>query len=315
MTAVLEAKPGLSEATAGLSAGDLAQLMSTFNEVTGRLVATHEALTAQVATLQSELSEANRQVERSRRLAALGEMAAGIAHEVRNPLGSIMLYARMLEQDLAGMPEAKSLAGKIAGAVSRLNAVVTDVLAFSREQRLRLEDVAADELMRSALESAQGEEAIWRGIEVRGPDATHPATLVRCDPGLLHQALVNVIRNGAEAIGCDRRAGRAGVLLLEAGIRPCRMADGGVRDMVVMAVRDSGPGFPPETAERLCNPFFTTRAAGTGLGLSIVQRIVDAHGGRLSLRNEVGDEGVVRGAVVELMLLRAGPAQRGEAQK
>ena len=81
---------------ASVSPAELAELMSTFNQVTGRLQSTHESLRTEVARLQEELREANEQLQRSKRLAALGEMAAGIAHEVRNPLGSIRLYARML---------------------------------------------------------------------------------------------------------------------------------------------------------------------------------------------------------------------------
>jgi len=297
----------------GLGAADLAQLMRSFNEVTSRLVATHESLTAQVRQLQGELREANREVERSRHLAALGEMAAGIAHEVRNPLGSIMLYARMLEQDLAGQGEPLAVARKITGAVSRLNAVVTDFLAFSREQRIRPAEVDAHDLMRSALEDASGDGSLSGGVVVQGPDAVHPPVTVRCDAGLVQQALVNIIRNALEAVqGAPR--GRQKVVLLEAGLRPVRWPDGSSREMVVLGVHDSGPGFPAESAERLCNPFFTTRASGTGLGLAIVHRIVDAHGGRLSLRNETGPDGTVRGARVEIMLPARGAAE-GDAQK
>ncbi len=93
-----------------LSAGDLADLLGALNDASRRLQESHEALRSEVSRLKGELREANEQLERSRRLAALGEMAAGIAHEVRNPLGSIMLYARMLEQDLAGQGEPLAVA-------------------------------------------------------------------------------------------------------------------------------------------------------------------------------------------------------------
>ncbi len=96
-----------------LSVQDLAELMSAVNEVTGKLQKSHDVLRAEVARLNLELREANAQLERSRRLAALGEMAAGISHEVRNPLGSIRLYARMLEQDLSDRPEQCVVATKI----------------------------------------------------------------------------------------------------------------------------------------------------------------------------------------------------------
>src|SRR5262245_49927759 len=123
----------LSHAASGapaLSPGDLAELLGAFNDVTTRLQSTHDTLRAQVARLEGELRQANEQIERSRRLAALGEMAAGIAHEVRNPLGSIRLHARMLEHDLTERPEQRGLAEKIISEVRGLDAVVGDVLSF-----------------------------------------------------------------------------------------------------------------------------------------------------------------------------------------
>jgi signal transduction histidine kinase len=121
----------------GPAPGELAELLGAFNDVTGRLQRTHERLQREVAGLKRELREANEQLSRSRRLAALGEMAAGIAHEVRNPLSSIRLYARMLEQDLADRPDQRSIAGRIGAAVHGLDAVVGDVLNFARELRVR----------------------------------------------------------------------------------------------------------------------------------------------------------------------------------
>lgn len=292
---------------------ELGRIILAYSEITEKLQQSHEDLQQTVALLRNELSDKNRELERKNRLAALGEMAAGIAHEVRNPLGSIMLYARMLEQDLAGQGEPLAVARKITGAVSRLNAVVTDFLAFSREQRIRPAEVDAHDLMRSALEDASGDGSLSGGVVVQGPDAVHPPVTVRCDAGLVQQALVNIIRNALEAVqGAPR--GRQKVVLLEAGLRPVRWPDGSSREMVVLGVHDSGPGFPAESAERLCNPFFTTRASGTGLGLAIVHRIVDAHGGRLSLRNETGPDGTVRGALVEILLPARGAAE-GDAQK
>src|SRR5438874_11415481 len=114
--------------------------MASFNEVTSKLERTHESLRLEVARLQDELRQANEQLERSRRLAALGQMAAGIAHEVRNPLGSIRLYASLLEQDLGDRPAEKEIAGKIAAAVQGLDGVVGDVLNFSRELKVSIQE-------------------------------------------------------------------------------------------------------------------------------------------------------------------------------
>ena len=126
---------------ARLTAEDLAALMDSFNSVTAKLQASHESLRGEVARLNRELSEANAALERSRRLAALGEMAAGIAHEVRNPVGGIRLYARLLDQDLSELPRQRELAIKIGEAAKNLDQIVGDVLTFSKEFRLRPERV------------------------------------------------------------------------------------------------------------------------------------------------------------------------------
>ncbi|MBL8757917.1 MAG: hypothetical protein JNK35_05750 [Phycisphaerae bacterium] len=283
----------------GLSAPDLAGVMEAFNTAAARLQATHEALHAEVRSLKAELLEANQQVERSRRLAALGEMAAGIAHEVRNPLGSIRLYARMLEEDLTDRPESRAVASKIAGAVTRLTAVVGDVLSFAREIKPRLGPADAHELLREALATARSDEGWWSGLTVLAPEGEGPG--VACDSGLVLQALVNVIRNAAEAMDASPQ-GAERVLTLEARSRRRRGSDG-VGPSIGLVVRDTGPGIPSDVMKRMFNPFFTTRASGTGLGLAIVHRIVDAHGGRTVVSN--GKHG---GAVVELVLPAVGAA-------
>ncbi len=285
-----------------LTPTDLAELISSFNEVTGRLQRTHETLRAEVARLESELRDAQSQLRRTRQLAALGEMAAGIAHEVRNPLGSIRLYASALAQDLSDRPVEQSLATRIGAAVGRLNAVVGDVLTFARDQVVRAEDVEAGELIREAIDACADQ---WRlhGIEVSAPDAKSGRLRIRCDLSLAHQALVNILRNAAEAVG-DSDSGIERKVSVRIERRDAVNADGARARMIAIVVQDSGPGIPSEALERLFNPFFTTRHTGTGLGLAIVHRIVDAHGGRVSIRNNAGVSGRAdaRGACVEVLL-------------
>lgn len=276
---------------ASLSPADLAELMAAFNEVTAKLERTHAQLRAEVRRLSGELREANEALQRSKRLAALGEMAAGIAHEVRNPLGSIGLYARMLEEDLTDRPECRQIATKIGAAVRGLDAVVGDVLAFSREIRLRPVPVEAGELLARAADACR-EEA---GEPARADLARGPAVL-ECDPSLVHQALVNLLRNAADA----NRAAGGSLVTLDAEPGPVDPADEDPVPGVVLRVRDEGDGVPADVIERMFNPFFTTRAAGTGLGLAIVHRIMDAHGGRVSIRNNAEGEAGAAGATVEL---------------
>lgn len=290
--------PALPRPADPISPDELAGLIRSFSDATTRLHQTHEALRRRVESLQAELREKNQQLARSERLAALGQMATGIAHEVRNPLGSIRLYAQMLEHDLADRPEQQRIAAKIAGAVRGLDGVVGDVLAFARELRVRPIDLDAGALLERAAEAC----CIAHGT-VRVHVVT-PAAEVRCDPDLAHQALVNLIRNALQAMAESSPPPQGHSLTLESAVAP----DG----MVALRVRDTGPGVSDEVIARMFNPFFTTRAAGTGLGLPIVHRIADAHGGRAAVRNNPD-----RGATAELVLpaprRTEAPAQAQEA--
>jgi len=249
---------------------ELVEIVRAYNDVTDRLQQSHEVLNAEVARLQRELASANAALQRSRRLAALGEMAAGIAHEIRNPLASIQLYTNMLEEDLSDRPQLQDLAQKIATAVRGLNGIVGDVLAFSRELKLRCVEGSAMDALRRAADAA-GPQLAEGGVSVEyaGEDR-----IIRHDPELLHQALVNLLRNAADAMP------EGGTVTL--GAAP---ADGDAQS-TNLVVRDTGPGISQDEVDRLFNPFFTTRATGTGLGLAIVHRIVDAHGGSIVVHND-----------------------------
>ena len=117
---------------------ELGRIILAYSEVTEKLQQSHEQLTQTVADLQAELGEKNRQLERKNRLAALGEMAAGMAHEIRNPLGGIQLYASLLAKDVEDRPPSLELVKKISGGVKRLEALVSQVLNFAREMQLQM---------------------------------------------------------------------------------------------------------------------------------------------------------------------------------
>lgn len=259
---------------------DLAQIIRAYNDVTDKLQRSHEALRSEVARLQQQLASADAQLQRSRRLAALGEMAAGIAHEIRNPLAAIHLYARTLVEDLPGGSPLGQTAGKIAEAVRGLNAIVHDVLAFARELRPRRLPIPVHDLLRRAIE-AHRPALDAASVTIRYLIEPDQLT-VAGDPDLLHQAMLNLVRNAAEA-----GANQIGVI--------------GRRDgqAVVLGVRDNGPGIPDEAIDRIFNPFFTTRDTGTGLGLAIVHRIADAHGGAIRVQNLPPPQG---GALFEMVL-------------
>ncbi|MHC4416022.1 MAG: sensor histidine kinase [Planctomycetota bacterium] len=281
-------------ASSELGIEDLKELMRSVNQTTQRLQLTHAALHRQVARLQGELAEANAQLRRSRSLAALGEMAAGIAHEVRNPLGSIALYVQMLAEDVADRPESAQLCEKIARAVEGLDAIVRDVLLFAKETALGSEPVTAQELIDRALESCRSLLAD-ASVELLTPTADDPLCPLKADPGLIVQSLGNIIRNAVEAMVESSAPRRR--LQLAASRQRRRCPDGRRAARIVFSVEDSGPGIDPQALKRMFNPFFTTRKTGTGLGLAIVHRIVDAHGGHVTAANRPDG-----GARVELCL-------------
>ncbi len=273
---------------------DLAELMRAFNAAAGELEQTHQALRSEVSRLKGELHEANRRLERSRRLAALGEMAAGIAHEVRNPLAAIALHAEMLRDDL-GEGECGQTAGKILRAARELDGVVGDVLRFARELEPTLALVEAADPARRAISTCQILADV-AGVELDLARETHEAD-VEIDGGLVSQALANLIRNAVEAIveAGGKGPGRVRVFV--------EMGEFDGLQHVVYVVEDTGPGLPAGAVERMFNPFYTTRQTGCGLGLAMVQRIVDAHGGRV----DAGDA-ACGGARFELILPARAPA-------
>ncbi len=272
---------------------DLAEIMTTFTQVTTRLQGAHQTLQAEVRRLNHELRETNEQLRRSRQLAALGQMAAGIAHEIRNPLASIRLYASMLSEDLADRPDSNRLAVQIARAVRDLDAVVGDVLNFAREMKIRPAPTSVPALLHQAVEACRGLLHDSRVQISRDFEAERALPDLNVDATLLNQALVNLMRNAIEAMAGD------GTLTLSAAapstFEPGEDGDAAPagraefdRQWLTIIVDDTGPGIPPEIVERIFNPFFTTRHTGTGLGLAIVHRIVDAHGGEILVDRNAG---------------------------
>jgi signal transduction histidine kinase len=252
---------------------ELGRIIMAYSEVTERLQQSQEQLTATVARLQDELGEKNRLLERRNRLAALGEMAAGMAHEIRNPLAGIQLYATMLSDDLADRPDSRQVVEKIRAGVRRLESLVSQVLHFTREIVAHPAPYDVVQIVRDTVELASAR----RGGDGPGVVASLPDRLVaRVDATLFSQALLNLLCNAVDACGDD---GTVRVHVTPDPARPGRM-------MVV--VQDDGPGIPEEILDRIFNPFFTTKDTGTGLGLAIVHRIVEAHDGTITAGNAPG---------------------------
>lgn len=205
---------------------------------------------------------------RMRRLAALGEVAASIAHEVRNPLAGISGAIQILSQEKAATDPEQEILRAILGEIGRLDNRVNDLLLYARPSTARREPVHPHELIGTTL-SVLGEDPLCGEIKV-SMDVPADLPQILMDPDQIQQVLVNLVLNAMQALDGSGR------IRIEA-----RMAPAGALEV---AVEDSGPGVPAEKAEEIFRPFYTTRPDGTGLGLSISRKIVESHGGMLDLK-------------------------------
>jgi signal transduction histidine kinase len=219
------------------------------------------------------------------RLAAVGEMAAVIAHEVKNPLAGIEVMAGLLRRKLGDASGAQAVLTDIINEAKMANAIVQEVLDFVRPIRLQVEFTSVEDAVRGAVQLAETK-AARGGVEV----AVHlPAglPLIRADQHQLTQLFTNLVINAFEAMG------GSGCITVSA--ERVRLEDGGDgREAVRVDVADTGPGLPREVAERVFEPFFTTKPQGSGLGLAIVRKIVDAHDGRIDLETREGGGTTIR---------------------
>ncbi len=235
------------------------------------------------ATLERELAE-------SRNLASLGQMAATVAHELRNPLGAIQGFADLLHRDLAGQPALRRQAERILRGVEGANRIVSDLLEYTRPVAPHRLPVALANLLDESLAAWRaGASSPERAAADLVVDPDLPDCL--CDARLLQQALQNLYANAVQAMDGGgtffvraRAAGPAG--------RPDRLR---------IVVRDTGCGLGADEVARIFQPFYTTRPGGTGLGLPLVRRIVEAHGGHVHVVSAPG-----RGTSVVLDLPAAG---------
>ena len=214
------------------------------------------------------------------RLATLGEMAAAIAHEVKNPLASIEVMAGMLRRQLTDRPDAMETLGDIIKESKMANAIVVEVLEFVRPIRLQLEPLEVAEAARDAIQGLDhGAAQVRLQVDDGVPE-------LMADPHQLRQLFTNLLTNAIEAIGpgepVDVRISYVAEEAEPASAGPPPPAQ------VRIEVRDHGPGISEDDLERIFSPFFTTKPQGTGLGLSIVRKVVDAHDGIIDATSAPG---------------------------
>ncbi|HKV28546.1 MAG TPA: ATP-binding protein [Candidatus Acidoferrales bacterium] len=269
-----------------------ALLVNRFVMENRRQVERQRALSATLEESNQKLQQAQADVRRAERLAALGQLSAGLAHEIRNPLGIIKGSAEMLSKKLeSAQPVAGELAGFISTEVNRLNGLVSRFLDFARPSHLALSRVNLPAIVDRALESAHNRYPNANVIVERRFAENLPEVLA--DEQLCEQVFVNLILNAYEAMGAQEDGAAAGQLggTLTVSIRPeWHLGIPGI----ATEIEDSGPGIAEEVREHVFNPFVTSKKTGVGLGLSIVAKIVDDHGGSIQLQSKPGHGACLR---------------------
>jgi len=226
----------------------------------------------------TEKKRLERAVRRSQRLAALGELAAGVAHEVRNPLGGIRLASQLLEQEIGNDAPKLEYTSVIIHEVDRLNRLVENLLEFAQPTGVNLEDTELSSLLDRALHLVEDQihsKSIETQLEVE--PGLPPVPM---DPEKILQVLINLLLNAVEASPDGE------TIRIMAGIDTGYSAEG--RRHVVIEVQDRGSGIAPDVQDHVFTPFFTTKEKGSGLGLAISHRIVEEHGGSLDFVSPPG---------------------------
>jgi len=247
----------------------LAMIVNRYVVESRRQTQLYQELAETLAETNRRLEQAQAEARRSERLAALGALSAGLAHEIRNPLGVIKGSAEMLSQKLGDSnPLATELSGYISTETNRLSALVTRFLDFARPLHADLAPQEITPILDRALSDVA---SVWKGEPVR-VERSYGANLppVAVDEGLCEQAFVNIVQNAYDAM-----SGKGGgTLRVVVEVAQARGQDG-----LEVRIEDTGPGIPAELREQIFNPFVTTKKTGVGLGLSIVSKIMDGHNG------------------------------------
>jgi signal transduction histidine kinase len=236
----------------------------------------YRELAETLAETNRRLEQAQEDARRSERLAALGQLSGGLAHELRNPLAVIKGSAETLMRKLASSdPLTTEMAGYISSEVNRMNALVTRFLDFARPHKLECQREQIPPLIERGLKAARDR---WPESKVEverhfAPDLPQ----ISVDPDLIERVFANLALNAYEAMGA--KDGK-----LRVAAFPCAEGKRGVE----ITFQDSGPGIPAEQREQIFNPFFTTKETGVGLGLSVVSKIIDDHRGSIRVTSEPG---------------------------
>jgi len=247
--------------------------------------------------MQKELEETHLKLLHSEKMASLGKLAAGVAHEINNPLGGILIYANMLLEETGREDPRWDDLAQIVEQTMRCKEIVKELLEFSRQTQHRWVPWNPNHSVKQTV-SLLGKQALFHNIQVvEELDPGLPEIIT--DPGQLNQVIINLMTNAADAMGGN------GTLTLRTYTLP------GV-DKIALEIRDTGAGIPPEILSRIFDPFFTTKEVGkgTGLGLSTVYGIIEEHGGTIEVQSQLG-----KGTTFIIRLPVEGPPSQKEAKE
>jgi len=267
---------------------EIGQLTDSFNAMAEEIQHHREHLQRMVEERTADLKEAQASLLQSEKLASIGLLASGVAHELNNPLTSILMNVNLLMEDVADQPALKMELQRINEDTMRCKGIIDDLRDFSRRQELELVPTDLNRLVQEVLASV-GRRKEFARIRVF-QDLSAAMARVPCDPARMEQVLSNIFVNAVQAMP------EGGSLRVRTWLR---------RDLACISVRDSGFGIPDDIRSRIFDPFFTTKPHGTGLGLSIVYRIMEAHGGQVevhSMAQEQQKEGGQVGTEIVLCL-------------
>jgi len=258
--------------------GDLsANLVVRYEDEVGQLMAKFNSMTDRLRQAQETLQQCHyQQMERADRLASVGEMSAGIAHEIKNPLAAISGAISVLASDFAEGDPRREVVDKVLEQITRLDKAATDLLYFGKPGKPQFNWVNVNELLKQTLFFvAQHPES--RNVN-QLQELTRDLPPVWVDEKQLQQVFFNIIINAIQAMK------NGGSLLIQTDLHA---QDG--QKLVRILIGDSGPGIPQEDLERIFQPFFTTKTQGTGLGLAICRQLMEQQGGSLRIVSRVGE--------------------------
>ncbi len=259
-----------------------AMVVNRFTQQSQHQTQLYRDLAERLAETNRRLEHAQAEARRSERLAALGQLSAGLAHEIRNPLGVIKGSAEMLTQKLQASDElSRELAGYISTEVNRLSALVTEFLDFARPLHAQPQPANLTALLDRVLQVVAGRFAGKKEVRIERHYAGG-LPLVPLDESLCEQAFLNLVQNAYEAMQDQDHDRKKDGGTLRVDVQPATRED---REGVELRLADTGPGVPEELREEIFNPFVTTKKTGVGLGLSIVSKIVDGHQGSIHVEN------------------------------